>query len=182
MNCPTCGAPNDADARFCAECGTPLENPDNEATIIGQRFNIKAELGLSDEDLFPGADDSASEAKTVAVDQGQLAEALQDVGLENAPDEPSSDSLMDSALAALSPTGAEDTPPSPPPPPLPPDPVDTGVALPPPPLEEEEPAVVDDEPPAAVPPLSEVETPPTVDKSGQGSNRKKCTSLAVLYC
>jgi len=33
MNCPTCGAENEADARFCAECGSPLDSePDQPLT------------------------------------------------------------------------------------------------------------------------------------------------------
>ncbi len=73
MNCPNCGANNDADARFCAECGAPLENPDLEATIAGQ-FLLDDE---GDAKTIPaGPDEIDAEAKTVAVDQAQLSAAI----------------------------------------------------------------------------------------------------------
>lgn len=34
MNCPNCGAANEPDARFCAECGAPLKGPAGEEDII----------------------------------------------------------------------------------------------------------------------------------------------------
>ena len=35
MNCPNCGAENETDARFCAECATPLdEQPEAESTPV----------------------------------------------------------------------------------------------------------------------------------------------------
>ena len=37
MNCPNCGAENEAEAHFCTECGESLENQvDDETTIAGQ--------------------------------------------------------------------------------------------------------------------------------------------------
>ena len=34
MNCTNCGAANEPDARFCAECGAPLKSPAGEDDII----------------------------------------------------------------------------------------------------------------------------------------------------
>lgn len=34
MNCTNCGAANEPDARFCAECGAPLKSPAGEEDII----------------------------------------------------------------------------------------------------------------------------------------------------
>lgn len=75
MNCPTCGAENEADARFCAECGSPLEDQAAEA--------IKAERVFSQVDEDATIISSAGllaeeEAKTLAVDQAQLSAALED--------------------------------------------------------------------------------------------------------
>jgi len=81
MNCPTCGAQNEADARFCAECGTPLENQEIEAAKAEQVFDD------SDEDktiLSSPADLAAEQAKTLTVDEAKLAAAL-DEGEEAAP-------------------------------------------------------------------------------------------------
>ena len=43
MNCPACGAPVEAGAQFCAECGAPLENSETEATIVNQTWPVDAE-------------------------------------------------------------------------------------------------------------------------------------------
>ena len=73
MNCPTCGAENDADAHFCAECGTPLENQDIETTIAGQTFTVAD----NDMTIISTSDQLAVEqAKTVSVDHSQVADAL----------------------------------------------------------------------------------------------------------
>lgn len=81
MNCPTCGAQNEADARFCAECGTPLEDQEIEAAKAEQVFDD------SDQDktiLSSPADLAAEQAKTLTVDEAKLAAAL-DEGQEAAP-------------------------------------------------------------------------------------------------
>jgi len=73
MNCPTCGAENEADAHFCAECGTPLENQDIEATIAGQIFvepDNDMTIMSTPEQL------AAEQAKTVAVDHSQVSDML----------------------------------------------------------------------------------------------------------
>ncbi len=68
MNCPSCGAKNDADVRFCAECGTPIESSDtdNEATVIGISLQ---DLGSDIPDL--SAMGEASEDKTMTVDHSE---------------------------------------------------------------------------------------------------------------
>lgn len=104
MNCPTCGAQNDADARFCGECGTPLENPDVEATIIGQKFEMPDDFDSdsfdNDMTIMSTSARLVEEAKTMAVDQEAMAAAMEE------PDTPEP-SLTDSARAAM-------LPPSPP--------------------------------------------------------------------
>ncbi len=66
MNCQSCGAKNEAEASFCAECGAPLESQvggaqpledDDDRTILSMPSQI------------------AEEAKTVAVTQEEVAEA-----------------------------------------------------------------------------------------------------------
>ena len=75
MNCPTCGAENEADAHFCAECGTPLENQDIEATIAGQVF-VEDD---SDMTIMSTSDQLAAEqAKTVSVDHSKVADMLEE--------------------------------------------------------------------------------------------------------
>jgi hypothetical protein len=100
MNCSNCGATNDADARFCAECGAPLENEDVEATIAGQVF-LDAD---NDETILstPGML-AAEEAKTVSVDQTILADAQEDAP---APLEP--EYTLPPSAASSTPTGFTD--------------------------------------------------------------------------
>lgn len=56
MNCPTCGAKNEADARFCAECGAPLENQE-------------ADAAENDQTILSTVSQVSEEAKTVSVTQ-----------------------------------------------------------------------------------------------------------------
>jgi hypothetical protein len=61
MNCPTCGAENEADARFCAECGAPLESQtdemveeDDDRTILSTVSQISEEartVSVTQEDV-----------------------------------------------------------------------------------------------------------------------------------
>lgn len=48
VNCPACGHANEADAKFCSACGTPLE-VDGDTTaalaLIEDRQSLEAELG-----------------------------------------------------------------------------------------------------------------------------------------
>jgi len=62
MNCPTCGAKNEAEARFCAECGAPLEN--------------QADTPVEDEDMtiMSTVSEVSEEAKTASVTQEDVAE------------------------------------------------------------------------------------------------------------
>ena len=70
MNCPNCGAENEAGARFCVECGAPLETQVNlparppEASDMDDARTIMSSVSRL-----------AEEAKTVAVTQDQLAAA-----------------------------------------------------------------------------------------------------------
>lgn len=68
MICPKCGADNEAGARFCEECGAPLDNP----------VDLPPPLESADEDdrtILSSLSRLAEEAKTVSVTQEQLAEA-----------------------------------------------------------------------------------------------------------
>ena len=83
MNCQNCGAENEAEARFCAECGAPLESQvgasqpleeDDDQTILSMPSQIADE-----------------EAKTVAVTQEEVAKAEAEVEAPT-PVEPEPDS------------------------------------------------------------------------------------------
>ena len=79
MNCPTCGAENEADARFCAECGTPLE---------GQADQALAED--DDRTIMSSVSEISEEAKTVAVTQEDVADLATELETEQAEAEPES--------------------------------------------------------------------------------------------
>ena len=75
MNCPACGAPNEADAQFCAECGSLLENNEIEATIAGQKWPVDSESvgSAADEPAVASQSDVSSdlpaETETETIDQ-----------------------------------------------------------------------------------------------------------------
>ena len=68
MNCPNCGAENEAEARFCAECGTPLEGPANEVVAEDD-----------DRTIMSSVKQISEEAKTVSVSQADLADLNADI-------------------------------------------------------------------------------------------------------
>jgi hypothetical protein len=73
MNCPTCGAENEADARFCAECGSPLEG--------------QADQSLAEDDdrtILSTVSEISEEAKTVAVTQEDVANLAAELEAEEA--------------------------------------------------------------------------------------------------
>lgn len=70
MKCPNCGAENEAGARFCVDCGAPLENP-IDLPPAPPEFNEDD----TDRTILSSAGRIAEEAKTVAVTQDQLAAA-----------------------------------------------------------------------------------------------------------
>lgn len=70
MNCPNCGAENEAGARFCVECGAPLESQ-VEIPINPPEFDDADDRTI----LSSMSSRIAEEAKTMAVTQEQLAEA-----------------------------------------------------------------------------------------------------------
>jgi hypothetical protein len=68
MNCPNCGAENEAEARFCAECGTPLDaQPEVEST--------PPEAAGEDQTILSSGPLVAEDAKTVSVTQDDVAVA-----------------------------------------------------------------------------------------------------------
>lgn len=87
MNCRNCGAENEPEARFCAECGAPLERE------IGSTQPLEDE----DEDrtIFSATSQIAEQAKTVSVTQEDVAtaraeaETASPAGSEPAPAGPS---------------------------------------------------------------------------------------------
>jgi hypothetical protein len=65
MNCPHCGTKNEENARFCADCGAPLEgqgDEDSDRTIMSSVKQISEEaktVAVSQDDLNKLADDMA---------------------------------------------------------------------------------------------------------------------------
>ena len=68
MNCPNCGAKNEAEARFCAECGAPLEGQVNEVIAEDE-----------DRTIMSSVKQISEEAKTVSVSQSDLADLSADM-------------------------------------------------------------------------------------------------------
>ena len=67
MICPKCGADNEAGARFCVECGAPL---DTSVDLPSPEIPDQ-----DDRTILSSLSRLAEEAKTVSVTQDQLAEA-----------------------------------------------------------------------------------------------------------
>lgn len=74
MNCPNCGAENDAEARFCAECGTPLDDVVVETAKVEQVFDDTSE----DMTILSTPSEAAAEAKTLAVDQAKVVAGVEE--------------------------------------------------------------------------------------------------------
>lgn len=84
MNCPNCGADNETEARFCVECGTPLENQLDAASSLeeGDDLTIISQVSAVAED-----------AKTVSVTQDDVAAASAEPEVEAEPPPPPSPPL-----------------------------------------------------------------------------------------
>jgi hypothetical protein len=96
MNCPTCGAENEADARFCAECGSPLEG--------------QADQSLAEDDdrtILSTVSEISEEAKTVAVTQEDVANLAAELETEEAEAEAESDSSVPPSSPLTGGTGGE---------------------------------------------------------------------------
>ena len=177
MNCPTCGAQNDVDARFCAECGTPLENPDIEATIVGQKFDLPDDLD-NDMTIMSTPSRLAEEAKTVSVGQDELADAFDkaDKSLADDPFGEAETSLTDSALSALLPSTPEESidasdPPLSSTPPPPASPSEAGLSV------EAGPSVPES---AAPPPAAPISSPDDAGNEGSGTKKIMLTVGGIL--
>lgn len=84
MNCPNCGAENEVGARFCVECGAPLETQLNSPDRPPE-----ADEDDSDRTIMSSMSRIAEEAKTMAVTQDQLAAAEAEAASSfNLPPEP----------------------------------------------------------------------------------------------
>ena len=64
MNCPNCGAANEPDARFCAECGAPLKGPAGEEDIIIKPEQVRRVLCVMD-----AVRESAKTGKAIAFEE-----------------------------------------------------------------------------------------------------------------
>lgn len=111
MNCPACGAPNEADTQFCAQCGSPLENDEIEATIAGQKFLVDSEPvdpTVPEPATAPEADSSSDltvAAETIMVDQIPPPAGLPES--DDQPDEPLPSSTENEPVTPKSPETAE---------------------------------------------------------------------------
>ncbi|MEW5959397.1 MAG: zinc ribbon domain-containing protein [Chloroflexota bacterium] len=84
MNCPNCGAINEADARFCTECGTPLE--DQSQPVMPPPAEDEA-----DRTILSKGPLVIEDAKTVSVTQADVAAAEVKIEVEK-PSSPESKS------------------------------------------------------------------------------------------
>jgi len=101
MNCPNCGAENEAGVRFCVECGTPLE----DQSIFG---SPATEDDADDQTILTTAPRVAEDAKTVSVTQEDVAAAAVEIEVEQSPLPPTPEPERER------PQSAEPPPPPPP--------------------------------------------------------------------
>ena len=85
QHCPNCGAENDADAQFCAECGTPLDvqvssdMADNDQTILSTNISAEIVEGQKTEIFKHDSDnDGDDDDETVVISQEDIVEAITD--------------------------------------------------------------------------------------------------------
>lgn len=102
MNCQNCGAENEPGARFCAECGTPLED------LRGATQPLED----NDQTILSTASQLAEEAKTVSVTQDEVAAATGEMETDLPYEDDDEPTIFSS--------GPEMVPASPPPPETPP--------------------------------------------------------------
>jgi hypothetical protein len=105
MNCQNCGAENEPGARFCAECGTPLED------LRGATQPLEND----DHTILSTASQLAEEAKTVSVTQDEVAVAADEIETD-IPYEDDEPTIFSSEPPGMTPAPASPPPPESPPP------------------------------------------------------------------
>lgn len=79
MYCQNCGAENEAGARFCVECGTPLESE----AVASPPPLVEED---ADRTILTSAPRVAEEAKTVSVTQAEVVAAAAEIEVEPPPE------------------------------------------------------------------------------------------------
>jgi hypothetical protein len=78
MNCPNCGAENEAGVRFCVECGTPLEDQTeaDDRTILSTMSEVDEEaktVAVTQEDVAAAAAEVEAEAEATSPPEPEVA-------------------------------------------------------------------------------------------------------------
>lgn len=76
MNCPNCGAANEPDARFCAECGAPLTSQIDEDVIIIDH----PPQDDADRTILSSRRDLAAEETVIVDEAGEIIAEAEEVG------------------------------------------------------------------------------------------------------
>lgn len=74
MNCSNCGAKNDVEARFCAECGTPLDDVVVETAKVERVFEKTSEEAT----IISTTGKVTGDVKTLTVDHAKVVASVDD--------------------------------------------------------------------------------------------------------